>query len=395
MDRNAAAALVAAWLAAGGSGAIVAACIPDLAPVQAEAGAPVAVNSCGDGVIDLEAGEQCDPGPGAGDAGVGGCSATCQMQCPSGMPPWSSNNHCYQIAGSAGASQFRGASTACTGGSHVVTFASELEFLHVLSLGGGGGGAFWVGLDKATAGSNPYLPPPSLVEPGWWWTCPGCFAHGAPSDADLTELPDAAVEGGVYDCVAALADSVQSWQRYPCRGLTQQTLGVVCELEPVGKQSKPCEAGICIDLVKTYGTKSYLYQANLALPADASRVCVALGGQLVVLQSGDEREQLWRELSRLTAPPSAVWIGLSQTTPASNRVPEGVWAWDDHTPAQGTGAYPAEWAATRLRYPQASTTRAFLYHDEHAPAFDDTLAQNNPSLTSSGMLPFVCEIPAR
>ncbi len=391
MNRSAAAVFVAAWLVVGTLAASFGGCIPDLPAVDAGVALPTAI--CGDGIVDLAAGEQCDPGPGAGDAGLGGCSATCQMQCPSGGETWSVNNHCYQLGGVNGASQFRGANAACPGASHVVTFASDDEFLQVLPLLAGRG-PFWVGLAQVN-GAPQYYPPPSLEEPGWWWNCPGCFAHTPTPDAELPELPDAAVEGGVYDCVAGLSDFAQPWQRYPCRGISRATLDVVCELEPVGKQSRPCEAGICIDLVKTLGSKRYYYQENRATADTANRGCSAMGGRLVVLQSREEREQLWHELSKLTVPPSAVWIGLSQVSPPSFRAPMGVWAWDDHTPADGPGSYPSSWSASRLRYPQVGTSRAFLYRDVRAPSYDDTLAQDNPSIAGGGMLPYVCEIPAQ
>ena len=391
MNASAAAAVVAAWVVACGAIAMGVACIPDLPPVQADSGPPGPIGSCGDGIIDLGAGEQCDPGPGAGDAGIGGCSATCQMQCVSGAPPWPINHHCYQLAGSERAGSLRGANGICAGASHVVTFASEEEFQHALPLLSGGP-AFWVGISSSSSSSSSYSEAP--FEPSWALGCSGCYAHTPTPDADLPAFPDADVEGGTLDCFVALSDPSQPWQQYPCRGLSRQLLDVICELEPVGRQSRPCEAGICIDLVKTHGAKGYVYQANRATPDNASRACIALGGRLVVLQSRDEREQLWRELSRLTVPPSAVWIGLSQVSPGSYQAPQGTWAWDDRTPAEGAGAYPSEWATGQpLRFGRGGTTRAFLYHDNHAPAIDDTLARNEPTLTISGTLPYVCEIP--
>jgi hypothetical protein len=392
LSSNAAAAVVAAWVMAGGAIALGVACIPDLPISQADGGAPLAAGACGDGIVDLAAGEQCDPGPGAGDAGIGGCSGNCQMQCPSGAPPWPTNHHCYYSAASLGVLSLHVANGICPGASHVVTYASEEEFQHTLPLAGGD--AFWVGISASGASSTPFSA--AKFEPGWSLDCPGCYAHTLAADADLPVFPDASVDGGVVDCFAAVPDPAQPWQRYPCRGLSGQRLEVICELEPVGRQSRPCEAGICIDLVKTYGAKGYMYQANRATPDGASRACVALGGRLVVLQSRDEREQLWRELSRLTVPPSAVWIGLSETSPASFRVPTGTWAWDDHTPADGPGAYPPEWATGEpLRYGRGGTPRAFLYHDDHSPSIDDTLARNDPTLTISGTLPFVCEVRIR
>jgi hypothetical protein len=373
-------------MAAGSAMATVASCIPDLQSSPTDAGAPLAADFCGDGIIDLNAGEQCDPGPGAGDAGIGGCSPSCQMQCPSGALPWSSNHHCYQAAGPS--LSFKAATGVCTGGSHVATFASEEEFQQVLPLLDSGR-PFWVWLETT---SSTYPGPP--YEPGWQPSCAGCYAHTPTPDAMLPRLADASFEGGVDDCVVALGDPQEPWQRYPCRGLSHQLVDVVCELEPVGKQSTPCEAGICIDLVKTHPGKRYVYQAKPASADSAKMACIALGGSLVVLQSNDEREQLWRELSRLTVVPKGVWIGLSQISAGSRRVPAS-WAWDNGKPATGPDACPSEWATGQpLPNGQAATPRAFLYQNQSAPAIDDTLARDEPSLTDyGGTLPYVCEIP--
>jgi Lectin C-type domain len=391
--------LVAACVGAGGGLAAVNACIPDLpadaadaadTPDAAEADLPPASGVCGDGIIDLQAGEQCDPGPGVGEAGLGGCSAGCRMQCASSAPPWPSNNHCYDLVGSVGVAQLQKATAAC-GGSHVVTFASEDEFQHVLPLVGGSR-PFWVGLELT---ASPYTA--GFYEPGWSPSCSGCYAHTQSPDADLPPFPDAGIEGGANSCVTvvALSDPNQSWMEYPCRGLSSQQVDVVCELEPVGRLSTPCEAGLCISLVKTYPVKRYVYHGGPATADQARSTCQGIGGRLVVLQSHDEREQLWRELSLLTVPLQSVWIGLTELTPGSNRVPS-TWEWDDHTPAQGAGAYPSEWASGNPTISQVRTTRAFLYHpNTSAPPVDDTLARNDPSLLgTAGLSPFVCEITA-
>jgi hypothetical protein len=389
LNRNTVAVVVAACAAAAGAIATAAACIPDLPADQSDA--LLAANFCGDGIVDLSAGEQCDPGPGAVDAGIGACSPTCQMQCPSGGPPWASNNHCYQVAGALGATSLQRAGTACSGGSHVVTFASEEEFQHVIPLLDAGA-PFWVGLEMGSLGPGSYGSV-DLFEPGWSPRCPGCYAHTADSGAPLAAFSDAAVEGGVEDCVAASSDPEQPWTEYPCRGLRFTALDVVCELEPVGKQSTPCEAGICIDLVKTHATKTYVYQAQPASADDANSACVALGGTLMVVQSRDEREQIWRELSRLTVVPPAVWIGLTQISPGSRHAP-ATWQWDDHTSVDGPdAAYPSEWATGQpLGYGLGGTTRAFLYQSQSASAVDDTLASNDAMLAAGGLLPYVCEI---
>ncbi|MDP9151188.1 MAG: hypothetical protein M3O36_14770, partial [Myxococcota bacterium] len=102
---------------------VIAACIPDLPADRASPSGP----TCGDGYIDVESGEECDPGTSlTGVAVLGGCTADCRMQCPAGLV-WTKNGHCYQLA-SATAAGLQEAIRGCSSlAAHVVTFASEAE----------------------------------------------------------------------------------------------------------------------------------------------------------------------------------------------------------------------------------------------------------------------------
>ncbi|MFX7549027.1 lectin-like protein, partial [Acinetobacter baumannii] len=64
-----------------------------------------------------------------------------------------------------------------------------------------------------------------------------------------------------------------------------------------------------------------------ARASDAAAACRSVGGTLVVFASGAEREELWRELSRVrdVAVESQFWIGLSLQDAGGT----GVWRWDD------------------------------------------------------------------
>jgi hypothetical protein len=415
---SAAAVVVAACAVAGGAIATVASCIPDLTFLTpAEAGAE---GLCGNNVIDLDAGEQCDPGKVMGDAAVSGCSAHCRMDCPNGFT-WTKNNHCYQhvrffSAATAAATAFeqpmqsgggRGgdltnplfppASNLCTGGSHVVTFASDEEFQQVVeSLDGG---PFWVGLHTAPDQFNPV----HGFEPGWSPTCGGCYAHTPTPEMALSLFPGASADSGSY-CVIASPDPTGAtpWEQYPCSPTaTFRQFEVLCESEPVGRLSTPCEAGECFELVWTYGKKRYVYRATPASPDAAKNACEMLGGRLVVLLARDEREQLWGALSQVTPPPHRVWIGLSQVD-GGGAFParQADWVWEDGTlaPPNGGGAHPSEWAINQpnpLAIPPFTTPRAFL-EQQRLLGVDDTLARNDQSLVSSTMnvaitLPYVCE----
>ena len=409
MTRSAASAVVAACGVAGGAIASVASCIPDLptASRASDAGVLAApAGYCGDGYIDPAAGEECDPGVTPGDAGIAGCTANCKIDCSGGWI-WDKNLHCYQVVGTAwsvqnGAFGYRSAVDLCQGrglsNAHVVTFASDDEFQKVTAALDAG--TFWVGLKLGSPGYTSFAP----NEPGWSTSCSGCYARTMGPDAGLAPYLDGSTppDAGPVACVAASSQPGQPWEQYPCEVTPNPRratpLDVICEFEPVGRRSMPCEAGTCIDLVATHGSKRYVYQEKLASAESAEAACSALGANahLVVLQSSDEREQLWRELSQVLSQPRAVWIGLAQVQVGTTRRPQTAWQWDDGQPVQ---TYPSEWGDLQpipSRFANfayaTTTTRAYLQHPSLAP-YDDTLAHNDN--VSVSPMAYVCEIPVQ
>jgi hypothetical protein len=361
-------------------------------------------NACGDGYIDLEAGEQCDPPSGA-DAAPGVCSAACKMQCPGFV--WAGNNHCYWAAPGSATSLNNANNSAenvclASGFNHVVTFASDAEFqaveqnLHLQKADPllKTDPLYWVGL--TTYAQRSYV---SIVsyEPGWDETCPGCYAH---TDAKGTLIRyEDPIDGGLtsQQCVAASPDGLDvAWHERPCTlpaGLpdTLFKTRVVCEREPVGVQFAPCDAGTCINLVATYGTKRYVLVEEPATADQAALSCASLGGRLVVLGSRDEREQLWAQLSITPAPPLRVWIGLTQKdggVEGDGAAPG--WVWDDGTEADAPNAYPPPWG-DHLPVAVGTTSRAYLR--AYTGEIDDTLARNDEPTADVQAMPFVCELP--
>jgi hypothetical protein len=144
---------------------------------------------------------------------------------------------------------------------------------------------------------------------------------------------------------------------------------------------------VCIELAATHGAKRYVYQPTPMAPDAAAGACASLGpgARLIVLQSRDEREELWHELSQLTSPPYSIWIGLSRVE--ADAGDGGTWVWDDGTPADEPDAYPSPWATRPIIW-ATSTFRAYLAHV--AIAQDDTLAHSDRPATEA--LPFVCEV---
>jgi hypothetical protein len=109
-----------------------------------------------------------------------------------------------------------------------------------------------------------------------------------------------------------------------------------------------------------------------------------LGGKLAVLESREEREELWHELSLLMIPPARVWIGLAQRTEGDAGV--STWVWDDGTPAEGPDAYAPPWGDGQPTDAGLSP-RAYLNYDPLV--LDNTLARN----VARGQSPFVCQLP--
>jgi hypothetical protein len=292
-----------------------------------------------------------------------------------------------------------GATKECSqAGGYVVTFASDEEFTFVASHVDAG--AFWVGLHGN--GNLNHYNPSAASEPGWATSCSGCYAHTANPTMALPK-GDAGGSGQAI-CVEAFSDPAKSWVQIPCTGVNPPPY-VVCEFEPAGRQSRQCGAAVCIDLVWTYGKKSYVYSAQPTTADEAEQACDQLGpgGRLVVFQSRDEREQLWKQLERVGMPP-AIWIGLSQIGPSDGGMPDAAdagdagdagtirptgWLWDDDA---APDAHPSPWAESEPRTSGAGlTSRAYGWKEGIPVGSDDTLARND-ALALDATLPYVCEI---
>jgi hypothetical protein len=151
----------------------------------------------------------------------------------------------------------------------------------------------------------------------------------------------------------------------------------VCEREPLGSLSQLCDAGgYCMQLVWTYGQKRYLFVTSGAHATTAEARCERLGGTLVVLDSRDEREELWHELSSFPVPYTQIWVGLSPDG-------DGGWVWADGTPYGAPEAGPPPWAIG-----EPSDAGPVALFGINTRSVDNTLAHAyGPELE----LPFVCQ----
>jgi len=361
--------------------------------------------------IDLALGEQCDPP--SRDPSHSYCRNDCTVDCAGGYV-WPKNNHCYQLlpvpqsasAYSAGPDSATGHCAQSISGGHPVTFASEEEYQAVLGYyadAGGGGAPFWVGLQvtQSFTDNGHYTSAVDHdLEPGWRPACPGCYAH--------TPDPSLPLQGDQGGCVLAMPNAhPTAWQAAKCYGGGPQR--VLCEREPsttaASSQAIPCDAGVCINLVYTYPRKSYVYM-DIELPEEeAGQSCRDIGGRLVVLESRDEREQLWYQLYHqgATSFPNQFWVGLARARPADadagaeageagTSVRSGPWTWENDA---GADAYAPEWAYSQPLGTgiAAATTRAFLSIQPNASY--SSLASNailDPT-NDPPIYAYVCELP--
>ena len=310
MARTKATAIALAFvLGAGGAGvAAFVACAPDLATFTLSPVPTPTSALCGNGFIDFDAGEQCDPGEG----GAVGCTGKCAVECADGGFVDDASNHCYFAIATPVA--YPNAKSGCVQASgHVVTFVSRAELSKVHAWNAAADASFWVGLEGQSAEGWVAV----VDEPGWAKQCGGCYAenYDAGFFADF-------VDGATPPCVAVYSRSPSPWLVYFCGA----TLPTVCEREPLGTTAQPCNGGTCIDVLATLGKKRYLYVASDTDPAAAAAFCKQLPeGNLVVFESREEREQLWHELGQLPNVNAGVWIGLSRPDPDAGF---SEWRWD-------------------------------------------------------------------
>jgi hypothetical protein len=378
-------------VAAGGlTVAAIVSCLPDLQSPTS----PLDAGYCGNGYIDPPS-EQCDPGPrvgDAGEAGVVGCSAECQVVCPSDGFVDTTTNHCYfllandVVPNSVPNSTLNGCFSPANA-SHIVTFVSDNEVIALTNspLGMGLTARYWVGLrDTATLdGGQRVWNSEYTVEPGWagLGACTGCYANTTNGANGFPRTLDTDAGEGAAACVVATKNYLEHWYSASCQLDLSHS---ICEREPPGSRAEPCTAGdsdpgdFCIQVVATLGTKTYEYHPGGMDPNEAEQYCKGHGStpstSLVVFDTPEEREQLVHELYHLPGgapPPTQFWIGLAQS--------DNVWSWDDGQPI---ASYPSPWG---IGAPEPGGTRAYVVLAEAQP---DTQLSHSLPLTSA---PFVCQ----
>jgi hypothetical protein len=358
------------------------ACIPDLQTMQLP---PLATGPlCGNGLVDRDAGEACDPG----EAGAVGCTSRCQIDCGDAGLVDPATNHCYFLPNEE-QRDYSNASTDCfTATAHPVTFGSPRELEVVSAWAPTVLPGFWIGFVKSSDSAG-YIADSTHDEPGWEATnCSGCYA--ATFDGGIPKSP--AFDGGT-STACVIAPAVPKLGDKPWLEWTCDAVGTgphtVCEREPPGASTSACNGAFCVDLAFTHATKRYLLFVQPATGDAAEAQCEQLdGGRLVTLQSPEEREELWNEIGNADPSVTQVWIGLAIDGDG------GAWVWSDGTLVDSV--YPNPWGDKQPA--DAGATRAYLQRLPNGDEVDNQLAQNFDHTQSGATavpaaLAFVCELP--
>jgi hypothetical protein len=333
---------VAVAAVTGGAGVVVASCLPDLESTTVPPVADAAKAVCGNGLIEYEAGEQCDPG----DATSPGCDDHCRIECDAGreddvaLPAYvdPQTNHCYfLLSKEAGANPVAGCAAE---GAHVITLGSGSELNQVVNFLPAKIPFFWLGLDPTARDGGEQNYESVIDEPGLGRACRGCYGQPLlPRDGGL---PRRKGQGDDAGCVSWENDLAPHWYATSCAS----SLPTVCEREPVGSRAAyPCNA-TCFTVLATVSAspKRYLWSPTPVPANEAFQICDELNDKgttasLVVFSVPEEREQVFYELLHLpnTSVPTDFWTGLT----SSARDAGGVeWVWDDGRPE---GQHPLVW----------------------------------------------------
>jgi len=381
------------------------ACLPGLIPELPDAGVDAGpmcggFPCCGDGVIEVDAGETCDLGSGNMSPFCQGCRVVCAApDGGSGRIDDSVSNHCYFEFGSDKTATEGDASATCTRlGAHIVTFADPAEVDFVVQDLDRGAPRYWVGLTRRGPGDGGTYASAAATEdePGWAaaTACLGCYSPGIVRQRTLPEV-DGGSEAGPPSCVVASSNATAAAEAIGCAAQAK----VICEQEPVGHRSQPCGSGVCFDLVATRGSKHYFLSTEKKPAPAAASYCNHTfrddggpNGTLVIFESGAEREQLiWELLQSPGGPPSQFWIGLSSLADDAgvDGGPAIAWFWDDFSPAGTTPASspPPVWGAAQ---PQRTAGAGLHAYIQISPRYDTGLAYAEESMRNVS-LPFVCQ----
>lgn len=400
------------WLVGGAAAAasvtgIVVSCLPDLDAVPAQTDS--AAGLCGNGRIDIDAGEQCDPGT---KGSVPGCSH-CQLQCDAGEGQYGSyvdpsSDHCYFLL-SQEAGPFDKASACSEQRAHVVTLGTAEEYVTLTNFGNlrlmEEPVGFWLGVREippdAGADAAPDVTPDAapdgpyravVDEPGFsshLGECMGCFVPFTTRGGLVPSREPAS-------CVS-WSRNTPRWSATECDAGNVMTL---CEREPSGSRSYPCGDLLCFDVLTEarQGTrKTYVWNpSGEKVTADSgASFCDGLSdaglSSLVVFQTPQQREQIFYELMHLPLPPHAgpptdFWVGL--TSRRFGRKDGGfgpvTWLWDDgrvHPPLPWGDQEPvAEQPFVRAYASQTGAT-----YDKPGTTYDTQLMHAQDPLTDGGI----------
>jgi Lectin C-type domain len=335
-------------LAFASAAGLAASCLPDLETTNEPRPTKPSSGVCGDGIIDLDAGEQCDPG--VRDASIPGCTSDCKLDCDAGnLPAYidPSSNHCYFLLSLEAGT--REAGNGCQAfGAHVITIGdpSEQEAVSGNLTPTPKTTEFWLDLGKNPHDGGPQTYSAVTDEPGLARNnvCRGCYGPVSPVEGGVL-LPDPTHPGGDNRCVTWILGGGARWYATDC----EASFPTICEREPPGSRRYDCSGGLCFTVQADPASPAthYLYDPTPMTDVQAAALCAKLNdpeagtkATLVLFHNQEQREQVFYELLQLPpalGTPTDFWIGYTSTTNTKGALE---WVWDN-----GGREYPSQWGS--------------------------------------------------
>ncbi len=346
--------------------AVVLSCLPEL---TLEHIGPV----CGNGLIEYDAGEECEPNGSTNDHACVDCKVVCSgYKSPTSL-------HCYYVP-SQRANTVLAAQGACRGGSELIHLGSGPEhnaLVENLIVDGGSLGPFYVALQEVTGEKlQPRWEPLVAGVPGWGPGCPACYAGGLLLMKGRTDGGTAGECGCSTQCAAA--SGVGPIVPIGCRLDAGQNLRVVCERTPPGRHAAECDAGTCIVIASTHDHKRYTLVRRDVTGADAVAACGAIGASLATFKTHGEREEIAQAITELGSDTFKFWIGLEKRGSG--------WFWQDGVAESDFDAHVPVFASTVEMNDAKEGDRALITVTTGQPLLDNGLAHPHAPNEVAGVL---------
>jgi hypothetical protein len=346
--------------------AVVLSCLPEL---TLEHIGP----ACGNGLIEYDAGEECEVNGSTNDPACVDCKVVCSgYKNPGSL-------HCY-YSPSQRANTVLAAQGACRGGSALVHLGSGAEhqaLVDNLVVDGGTLGPFYVALQEVTGEKIQARWEPLVAGvSGWGPTCPACYAGGILLTKGHPDGGATAECGCSQQCAAA--SGVGPLVPVGCRLDAGQSLRVVCERTPPGRHVAECDAGTCIAITSTHAQKRYTLVRRVVPASEVAAACAAIGASAATFETQAEREEIAQAITELGSDTFTFWIGLEKRG--------GGWVWQDGVVESDFNAHAPVFASSLEVNEAKEGDRALITVTTGQPLLDNGLAHPQPPNVVAGVL---------